>query len=221
MSLHLQREIDSLKKAILSEGKLVQKSLQSSVKAFTEGDAVSAKKIIRADGIIDRKEIEVEEECLKILALHQPVAIDLRFIISVLKINNDLERIGDLASNIAGRARSLAKKPPIAIPDTIQNMAILAQNMVKNSLESLVGLDVKIADMVLNSDDEVDAAYSKMYKITTKLIRSDPENMEQYIQLIGVSRNLERAADHATNIAQDVLYMVEGQIHRHPDLESN
>ncbi len=218
MVRHLQKEIDKLKKSILSVGILVEESLRDSVKALSDRNIDLAKKVIEGDNLIDQLEIEVEEECLKILALHQPVAIDLRFLISVLKINNDLERIGDLASNIAERAIALAKKQPISIPKAIPRMAKIVQTMLKNSLDALVAMDTQLANTVCEIDDEVDQLHCSMYEKVQKLIMSDLENIDLYFQLISVSRYLERAADHMTNIAEDVIYMVEGEIHRHPGL---
>jgi len=219
MIRHLQREIDKLKKSILSVGTLVEENLRDGVKALSDRNSVLAEKVIEGDNLIDQFEIEVEEECLKILALHQPVAIDLRFIVSILKINNDLERIGDLASNIAERAISLSKKPPVTVPKAIPLIVAAVQSMLKNSLDALVAMDARLADSVCKADNEVDQLHSGMYQKVQALIRTDPENIESYFQLISVSRYLERAADHMTNIAEDVIYMVEGKIHRHPGLK--
>ncbi|MFQ6609175.1 MAG: phosphate signaling complex protein PhoU [Fidelibacterota bacterium] len=215
MTRHLQREIERLKKLILSVGTMVEESLRNSVLALSRRDPELAKKVIRGDSEIDLLEVEVEEECLKILALYQPVAIDLRFIISVLKINNDLERIGDLASNIAKRANALAVKQPIPIPQSIPQMTEIVQSMLKDSLDSLVNIDNKLAENVCKADDKVDQIHSAMYQKVQELITSDVENIDLYIQLLGISRYLERAADHMTNIAEDVIYMIGGEIHRH------
>lgn len=215
MAQHLQREIEKLKKSILSVGTLVEESLRRSVRAFLERDPEMAQSIIDDDNVIDQAEVEVEEECLKILALHQPVAIDLRFIISVLKINNDLERIGDLAANIAERAKFLSTRPPIEVPDSIPKMAQLVQEMLKKSLDALVEMDTELATQVCEADDAVDDLHSGMYPIVQSRIEADAGNIAEWIQLLGISRYLERAADHTTNIAEDVVYMVEGEIHRH------
>lgn len=215
MAQHLQREIERLKKSILSVGTLVEESLRKSVRAFSERNLEMAQEVIDHDDVIDQLEVEVEEECLKILALHQPVAIDLRFIVSVLKINNDLERIADLASNLAERAKFLSTKAPTDVPETIPQMAELVQKMLKNSLDALISMDVPLAEKVCEDDDEIDELHSKIYPLVQASIESQPGTTAEWLQLIAVSRYLERAADHTTNIAEDVIYMVEGEIKRH------
>jgi phosphate transport system protein len=215
MSQHLHHAIGRLKKMILMVGTLVEESLRDSIRAFLERDATLAKSIIEEDASIDRMEVEVEEECLKILALHQPVAVDLRFIVSVLKINNDLERIGDLAVNIAERMIFLSTQPSLDLPRAIPRMAEIVQGMLRDSLDALVNLDVTRARQVQSVDDEVDRLHSEMYPLTQSKIAEEPEAAARWLQLLGVSRYLERAADHCTNIAEDVEYLVEGEITRH------
>ena len=215
MTKHLQREIASLKKSILSVGTRVEESLRRGIRALSDRDDQLAKRVIEDDKLIDEMEVEVEEACLKILALHQPVAIDLRYIISVLKINNDLERIGDLAANIAERVVFLATKPPVETPDAIPRMAKVVQMMLKESLDALVQMDVALAQKVREVDSEVDDLHRGMYRIAEDGLRSNPDDTEVWLCLVGISRYLERAADHATNIAEDVIYMVEGEISRH------
>ncbi|MFH1850743.1 MAG: phosphate signaling complex protein PhoU [Candidatus Neomarinimicrobiota bacterium] len=160
-------------------------------------------------------EVNLEEECLKVLVLHQPVAADLRYIVSVLKINSDLERIGDLAVNIAKRARRLDKRPPLVIPDDITVMTRKAQQMLKNSLDALIRLDLNIAAKVCEDDQEVDQLHNKTFSYLEEHIKMNPEQAGDLIHLVGISRHLERIADHATNIAEDVMYMVRGEISRH------
>lgn len=215
MSQHLFREIEKLKQSILKVGKLVEDSLGNSVTAFAKRDKELADRVRTGDDAINKMEIEVEEECLKILALHQPVAIDLRYIIATLKINNDLERIGDLSANIATRVASLVKLPSVPVPESIYRISDIVQTMLRNSLKSLVTMDAELARNVLTDDDIVDKLHGGMYTFTENSIRSDPENLSCYIQLLTISRYLERAADHATNIAEDVLYLVNGEISRH------
>lgn len=215
MTRHLIREIEKLKREILALGALVEESVHKAVKAVSERNITLAETILESDDLIDDKEVEIEEECLKILALHQPVAIDLRFIIAVLKINNDLERIADLACNIAGRARSLALTPPVPMPFDFEEMAGQVKTMLKESLDALINLDTKLAEKVCRSDDLVDEANRKMYAAVNESIASDTGHAQNYIMLLSVSRNLERIADHATNIAEDVIYMIEGKIVRH------
>jgi phosphate transport system protein len=219
MAQHLQREIDKLKKEILSLGAIVEKSVQLAVKSIEERDSGLADKVINFDFEIDRAEVDLEEDCLKILALHQPVAIDLRFIIAVLKINNDLERIGDLAVNIAERVRFLISQPSIIIPYDLQGIAQKTIWMLRSSLDSLVKLDTKIAYQVCAADDEVDDINRQMYDLIRNAILANPEHVDSLIPYLSVSRYLERIADHATNIAEDVIYMVDGIIARHRNEE--
>ena len=174
-----------------------------------------ARQVIENDIEIDQTEIDVEEECLKILALHQPVAIDLRFIVAVLKMNNDLERIGDLAVNIAERALLLNEQVKIDFPFDFSGIAEKTQRMLRSSLDAMVNLNPPLAREVCALDDEVDAINRKMYDQVKAAIQEHPENVDSLIALLSVSRYLERIADHATNIAEDVLYMIEGHIARH------
>lgn len=215
MSIHLIKEIERLKKMILSLSAMAEESVQRAVKALDMHDAALARRVIDSDYEIDKKEVDVEEECLKILALHQPVAIDLRLIIAVLKINNDLERVADLAVNIAERAQFLASQPPLPTRFDFAKMAEKAQAMLHKSLDALVNLDANLARQVCAADDEVDAMNRNAYLLVEEGIRRNPERMEPLIHMLSVSRHLERIADHATNIAEDVIYMCEGEIVRH------
>jgi len=215
MPLHLQREIEGLKKEILSLGAMVELSVREATLAIETRDEVLARNVIEKDVKIDQKEVEVEESCLKVLALHQPVAIDLRFIIAVLKINNDLERVADLAVNIAERAAFLATQPKVSVSLDFAGMANKAQLMLKESLDALVNMSTNLAHEVCASDDEIDTMNRQMYLIVQDGIRQHPEQLESLIHLLSASRHLERIADHATNIAEDVIYMIEGEIVRH------
>ncbi len=215
MAKHLQREIERLKKEILSLGATVEESVRMTVTAIEERDSALAEKVIKGDADIDQAEVDLEESCLKILALHQPVAIDLRFIIAVLKINSDLERIGDLAVNIAERALYFNARPRIRIPFDILGLAERVRWMLRACMDSLVNLDTQLAKKVCKTDDEVDAINRGMYTLVTDALRLNPEQIDVLIPYISVSRYLERIADHATNIAEDVIYMVDGVIARH------
>jgi phosphate transport system protein len=215
MAIHLQKEIDRLKKQILTLSSLVEDNLQKAVKAITDRDPKLAARVIDRDVEIDDLEVEVEEECLKALALHQPVATDLRFIVAVLKINNDLERIGDLAVNIAERAKYLAQKEPIPVPFDLAKMSAMTLNMLHKALDALVTLDPVLANSVCASDDLIDALNRETYVKIEDGIRKDPYHIDCYINFLAVSRQLERIADHTTNIAQDVIYMIDGEIVRH------
>lgn len=215
MPHRLQREIEKLKKKILSLCAEVEENVRMAVKSIEDRDAALAEKVVGGDPEIDQSEVDLEEDCLKILALHQPVAIDLRFIIAVLKINNDLERIGDLAVNIAERAQFLSSQPRIAIPFDLEALAEKTQDMLRKSLDSLVNLNTALARDVCRTDDEVDAINREMYDLVKDAIRAHPDQLDILIPYLSVSRYLERIADHATNIAEDVVYMIEGVITRH------
>jgi len=215
MAKHLQRENDNLKKKILTLGTIIEDAVRQATLAVERRDADLAQKIIDNDVKVDHMEVEIEEDCLKILALHQPVAIDLRFIIAVLKINNDLERIGDLAVNIAERALFVATQPETNISLDFSGMAKKAKIMLKGSLDALVELDSNIARKVCADDDEVDAINRDMYIKVQDSMRQRPDQIKLLIHLLSISRHLERIADHATNIAEDVIYMIEGEIVRH------
>ncbi len=163
---------------------------------------------------IDHLEVDVEEDCLKILALHQPVAVDLRFIVAVLKINNDLERIGDLAVNIAERSLTMAGMPAAGVPFDFSEMARRAQAMLRKSLDALVDLDENLAREVLPEDDAVDAMQREVFELVSRP-PSDRQDIAYTLHQLLIARHLERIADHATNIANDVIYMVRGEIMRH------
>ena len=215
MPAHLKKEIDNLKKELLTLCGMVEDSFWQAVKSIKKRDVKLAEKVITSDIGIDQMEVKVEEDCLKILALHQPVAIDLRFIITALKINNDLERIGDLAVNIAERSQFLSAQKSIDMLFDFETMAQKTQAMVKKSLDALVNIDCDLANQVCQADDEIDAINRQMYDQVKGQIKQTPENIETLIHLLSVSRHLERIADHATNIAEDVIYMVKGEIVRH------
>lgn len=215
MKRHLQTEIEKLKKKILYLGAMVEESVQRAVKAIERRDAKLATKVIEADIEIDHLEVDVEEDCLKILALEQPVAIDLRFIVAVLKLNSDLERIGDLAVNIAEHAVFLSSKDKTPVPFNLSGMAAKTQAMLKGSLDALVNMDTGLARQVCQSDDEVDNINRDMYARVESAIQKTPEQVEAMIHFLSASRHLERIADHATNIAEDVIYMIDGDIVRH------
>jgi phosphate transport system protein len=215
MPKHLQKEIENLKKSILNLGARVEETVREATFAIEQRDGQLARKIIDQDYIIDQQEVTIEEECLKILALHQPVAIDLRFIITVLKINSDLERIGDLAVNIAERAVFLAAHPKPDIKFDFMKMAHAAKIQLKKSLDALVNLSVETARDVCVADDEIDAMNREMYLKVQQAIAGNPDQMESLIHMLSASRHLERIGDHATNIAEDIIYMIEGNIVRH------
>ncbi|MBN1396316.1 MAG: phosphate signaling complex protein PhoU [Pirellulales bacterium] len=215
MSVHLQRAIEQVKKDILALCGIVEEQVQEAVRALLERDAELAKQVEGRDEEIDRREVDVEEDCLKILALHQPVAIDLRFIVSALKINNDLERIGDLAVNVARKAVAFADEPSMEIPFDISGMWRKTQAMLRDSIDALVNLNGTLAAEVCARDDEIDRIKHDIRVGVEDQIRREPERVRPLLRLLAVSRNLERIADCATNIAEDVIYMAEGRIVRH------
>jgi phosphate transport system protein len=184
-------------------------------------DTALADEVITRDREVDSLEILIEEECLKILALYQPVAKELRFVVAVLKMNNDLERMGDLASNIAKRARYLSRKEKIELLSDFIEVSGKVQSMVKKSLDSLVNTDVALAKEVLAADDEVDRLTKQMLKRTMNAIEKDPERTKEFFSIRSISKNLERIADSATNIAEDVVYLCSGEIIRHQSEDFN
>jgi len=218
MTKHFHNEIRKLKKKILRLAAMVEQSLWCAVVSISNHDLKLAEEIIRNDSEIDSFEVEVEEECLKILALHQPVAADLRYVVASLKINSDLERIADLAVNIAERTITMSAYPNIKCPVDLESMLEVAMKMVKFSVDSLVNSDTEKAWKVIQDDDILDDKDSEVHKVVCEKIRRDSDNSNYYIGLLSVSRNLERIGDHATNIAEDVIYMIEGDIvrHQHP-----
>lgn len=215
MARYLIRELDKIKKKMLSLGALVEERVRLTSAAVDNRDAAIAQKIIDADWEIDEMEVDVEEECLKILALHQPVAVDLRFIVTVIKINNDLERIGDQAVNIAERVMTISKRPEMDFVFDYAPMAEKAEAMLKMSLDALVNMDVDMAFKVITLDDEVDAIKTLAYDRIKEAIKNNPGRVGYLINLLLISRHLERLADHATNIAEEVIYLIEGEIVRH------
>lgn len=215
MTQHIQRELEKLKKMILALSAVVEETVQQAVQSLSTMDLELAEKVLGGDELVDQMEVDLEEECLKILALHQPVAADLRFIISVLKINNDLERIADLAVNVAERTRGVNEVGKIPPPFDVPEMGRKVQAMLKQALDALVNLDERAARTTCTLDDEVDAQHRQNYGLVKEQIRQHPERLDALVQYLSVSRHLERIADLATNIAEDVLYMIEGEIVRH------
>ena len=215
MTRHIERQIDQLKERILHVGTLVEEAISKSITALINRDASLAQRVMASDEEIDRMEVEVEEECLKILALYQPVAADLRFVVAVLKINNDLERMGDLAKNIAKRVSQLAAGRPCPLPPEIRTMAMQTQEMVKQSLDAVVNADPVLARQVREEDDAVDAARQKIRRRVMQTLQEGTDDVESLLRMNSVSKHIERIADMATNIAEDVVYMVEGDIVRH------
>jgi phosphate transport system protein len=218
MSLHLHRDLDKLKKEVLKLGNLVETAINNAILALNNREAAYVDEVFRHENIINDMEVKIEEDCLKILALHQPVAVDLRFIVVVLKVNNDLERMGDFATNIAKRASELMLEEPLpTLPEFVNDLPNLVRTMVRKSLDALVKLDMNLANEVIDMDDKVDQINRDMYAVVKKEISNNPKNSETAINLLSCSRYMERIADLSTNIAEDVIFMVEGKVIRHAD----
>ena len=215
MTRHLEADLDKLKKELLAMGALVEDAANHAISSIVRRDPALAREVLTGDDEIDKRELLVEDACLKILALHQPVASDLRFLVSVMKVNNDLERMGDLAQNIAERALFLATHDPIEVHLDFARMVEKVRAMVRQSLDSLVRQDPDLARAVCAQDDEVDEYNKHMYTVLQDLMKSDPDTVERAVHTLSVARHLERIADLATNIAEDVVFMVEGDVIRH------
>jgi phosphate transport system protein len=212
---HLRRDLEDLKREILIMGALVEEALSKAITAQLDRRLDLAHEVMDADREMDEKEVAIEEACLKILALHQPVATDLRFIIAVMKVNNDLERMGDLAVNIAERAAYLAQHEPVTFALPLADMARKVSAMTSECLDALVNLDTGLARKVWGDDDIVDNMNREVFRIVEDAMRRDPEVIVRALHNLSVSRHLERIADAATNIAEDVIFMVDGEIVRH------
>jgi phosphate transport system protein len=215
MTKHFRKELEKIKKQILTLGFMVEELVQMSVEAVGNNDTDLARKIIHKDLEIDQMEVDIEEECLKVLALHQPVAIDLRFLIAVIKINNDLERIGDQAVNVAERVIVTAKGEQMDFFFDYSSMGARAQAMLKMSLDALINMDDDVAWQVVQMDDEVDLIKTEAYDRIKAAMREHPDKIAYLINLLLISRHIERMADHTTNIAEEVIYLIEGEIVRH------
>ncbi len=215
MSKHLWRAIDNLMPRLIALSARVEESLRLAIEAVKQNDIVLAVQVVEMDHVIDREEIDIEEECLKILALHQPVAGDLRTIVAVLKINNDLERIGDLSVDIAKHAIKIAQAGNGSFAFDFSELFTRVRGMLKNSLDALVRMDAAVADEVLTEDDRVDELNREFCDQVLDAIQKEPDKAYTLIQFMNVSKRLERIGDHATNMAEDVIYLVTGEIVRH------
>lgn len=215
MSKHLQRDMDLVHRQMLSLSATVEEMIDKATQALTQQSENLSKEVIAMDRDVDEREVLIEDECLKILALHQPVASDLRRIATVLKANNDLERIGDLAVNIARRAMALLEYPAFPMPERLPRMVGMAVGMVRGALDAFVNLDSVEAGRICVRDDEVDELNREIIVELQLLMESDPAVVKPGLHCFSATRQIERIADHATNIAEDVIYLVEGDIVRH------
>jgi phosphate transport system protein len=215
MNILFHKEIDKLKRQILTLSAKVENDVGTAVRAADNLDAALAREVVNREELTNTMEVDVEEECLKILALYQPVASDLRYIVAVLKINQDLERIGDLAVHIAERALFLCKPPQVAIPVRLEQMANKTQLLLKKVLDAFVNVDEASAREVCAADSEIDGMNLEIFQQVKEAIIEHPRRFEVLLQIIHIARHLERIADHATNIAEDLIYLIEGKIVRH------
>jgi phosphate transport system protein len=215
MTVHLQRQIDKLKQHILTLGSNVERAVDTAIRAVNSRDPQLARQVIDGDTAIDQMEVDIEEACLHTLALNQPVAFDLRYVVAVLKINNELERIADMAVNIAEQAIFLADEPATEMPFDLDGMFRQVTQMLRRALQAMVDVDTDAADWVRAADDRVDAIHRQMYEQVETAMRVNPADSPQLIHAINLSKQLERIADQCVNIAEDVIYLARGDILRH------
>ena len=212
---HFQEELEQLKTRLLEMGGLAEDRVRASVQALVERDSTLVDRVLAGDGPINQLHIEIDSRCFKLLALHQPMAVDLRAIVSAVKINTDLERVGDLAINIAEAARRYLRHPPVKELIDIPRMADIAQRMLRDALDAYVRRDAVLAQAVLSQDDELDALKTQVFRELLTYMLQNTATIEPALDLILISRHLERIGDHATNVAEDVIFMVSARDVRH------
>ena len=212
---HFQEELQQLKTRLLEMGGLAEDRVRSVVQALVERDAAVVERVLAGDTPINQLHIEIDSRCFKLLALHQPMAVDLRAIVSAVKINTDLERVGDLAINIAEAVKRCMRHSPVKELIDIPRMADIAQRMLRDALDAYVRRDVALAHAVLDEDDALDALKTQVFRELLTVMLQDPTTIEPALDLILISRHLERIGDHATNIAEDVIFMVSARDVRH------
>ena len=213
--VHFREELDELQARLLEMAGMVESAIHQSVAALAQRDEQAAKEVLWKEALINQKDIEIDEFATRLLALYQPMARDMRFLTAVIKINGDLERMGDLAVNITERAMQLMHDVPVKPLIDIPKMANLAETMVRKSLDALVKRDEALARSVLVSDDEVDALRDAVYKELVAFMQEQSTTIPRAVDLMFIAHDLERIADHATNIAEDVLFLVKGIDVRH------
>jgi phosphate transport system protein len=212
---HFAAELDEMKTRLLHMAGLAEEQVRQSVKALVDRDMTLVNHVYRSDAPINALHIEIDERCFTLLALHQPMAVDLRVIVAAVKINTDLERVGDLAFNIAQAAERYATHPPVKQLIDIPRMATAAQSMLRDALDAFVRRDLALAQYVLNEDDKLDALKTQIFRELITFMLADPSTIAPSLDLILISRHLERIGDHATNIAEDVIFMVSAKDVRH------
>lgn len=219
MSKQTEEDLTEITERILHIGGLVESAVDRSLVALLDRDAKLAREVIEGDSVVDNLENEVEEKCLEVLAMRQPVARDLRHICGVMKINSDLERTADLAVNIAERAEVLSEVPPLPFRPDVSRLAAVAKRMTRDALDALIRRDARRALRVWQADVEADRLYRELIGEAIQFMREHPTRIGDVMHLVGALRNLERLADHATNIAEDVIFVVQGRIVRHHMIE--
>jgi phosphate transport system protein len=212
---HFQEELEQLKARLLEMGGLAEDHLRLAVRGLVERDLSLVERVLMGDAAINQLHIEIDDRCFKLLALHQPMAVDLRAIVSAVKINTDLERVGDLAVNIAEAVRRYLQHPPVKELIDIPRMAVIAQDMLRDALDAYVRRDTVLAQNVLDRDDELDALKTLVFRELLTHMIDDPATIEPSLDVILISRHLERIGDHATNVAEDVIFMVSAKDVRH------
>ena len=212
---HFQDELEQLKTRLLEMGGLAEEQVRLAVKALVDRDRDLVERVLHGDEPLNALHIEIDGRCFTLLALYQPMAVDLRAIVSAVKINTDLERVGDLAVNIAEAVRRYAVHPPVKKLIDIPRMATIAQAMLRDALDAFVRRDTDLAQHVLNEDDTLDSLKTQIFRELLTYMLQDPGTIEAALDLILISRHLERIGDHATNIAEDVIFMVSARDVRH------
>ena len=216
---HFQEELEALQSRLLEMGGLAEERVRASVQGLVSRDVAMIERVLRGDEPINQLHIEVDSRCFRLLALHQPMAVDLRGIVAAVKINTDLERVGDLAVNIAEAAKRYTTHPPVKKLIDIPQMGSIAQAMLRDSLDCYVRRDTRLAHQVLNEDDHLDALKTQVFRELLTYMLQDPATVEPALDLILISRHLERIGDHATNIAEDVIFMVSAlDVRHHPPM---
>jgi phosphate transport system protein len=218
---HFQDELELLKGRLLEMGGLAEERVRLSMRAVVERDAKLVEDVISGDAPINTLHIEIDDRCFKLLALHQPMAVDLRAIVAAVKINTDLERVGDLAVNIAEAVRRYLRHPPVKELIDIPRMADIAEGMLRDALDAFVRRDTTLAQAVLEADDSLDALKTQVFRELLTYMMQDPHTIEPSLDLILISRHLERIGDHATNVAEDVIFMVSARDVRHATHEED
>ncbi|MCX5777429.1 MAG: phosphate signaling complex protein PhoU [Candidatus Firestonebacteria bacterium] len=215
MNRHFDEELGELKERLLYMASLVESMINYSIKSLVERKEDLIKEVYNHEDEVNKIQVEIDDKCLKLIALHQPTATDLRFITSAMKINAELERMGDQAENIADASVKLLKEPPLKPLIDTPKMADIVKKMVKDSLDCFVKKDIELAKRVLATDDEVDDLKDQIFRELLTYMLADPKNISRALELILISRHLERIGDHATNIAEDVIFLVAGKDVRH------